>query len=110
LPVALTAWLSQDCAMAALMGKKTIKVARAKAARAEAARVMCFIVTSLSCAHGPMHLNMRQMYLQGIASARFLVPTQRGRCGSRMATDRLALGATVRQNIGMTEDEGDKTQ
>jgi len=27
-----------------------------------------------------------------------------------MATDRLALGATVRQNIGMTEDEGEKTQ
>jgi len=27
-----------------------------------------------------------------------------------MATDRLALGAAVRQNIGMIEDNGEKTQ
>jgi len=27
-----------------------------------------------------------------------------------MATDRLASGAAIGQNIGMTEDEGEKTQ
>jgi hypothetical protein len=36
------------------MGKNAINAARAKAARA-----MCFIVTSLSCAHRPGHLTMR---------------------------------------------------
>jgi hypothetical protein len=37
------------------------------------------------------------------------------RCGAigleaAMAMDGLALGAAVRQNIGMTEDNGEKTQ
>src|SRR5580704_13716684 len=71
LPSALTALLSQDCAMAVPMGKNAIEAARAKAARAKAGRAktgraktgraktgrtMCFIVTSLVCAHRPGHL------------------------------------------------------
>ena len=51
------------------------------------------------------------MYLQGIG----LSSTFSCRCGAvgaeaAMATGGLALGATVRQNIGMNEDEGEKTQ
>jgi hypothetical protein len=50
------------------------------------------------------------MYLQGIGLAH--LSRTRGAVGAEaaMATDRLALGATVRQNIGMSEDKGEKTQ
>jgi hypothetical protein len=57
-----------------------------------------------------MHLNMRQMYLKGLPRPDF--SCRRGAVGAEaaMATDRLALGAIVRHNIGMIEDEGEKTQ
>jgi len=48
------------------------------------------------------------MYLQGIASAQpsrvDAAPSMRR---PAIATDRLALGASVRQNIGTSEDEGE---
>jgi hypothetical protein len=51
------------------------------------------------------------MYLQciGLGST---FSCRRGAVGAEaaMATDGLALGAIVRQNIGMGEDEGEKTQ
>ena len=51
------------------------------------------------------------MYLQGIASAQ-PISCRCGAAGAEAAvtTDGLALGAAVRQNIGMTEDEGENTQ
>src|ERR1700686_4783258 len=55
LPSALTALLSQDCAAAVPMGKNAINAARAKAAR-----IMRFIIASLSCAHIAIHLNTGQ--------------------------------------------------
>jgi hypothetical protein len=42
--------------------------------------------------------------------ARPKAQVQRIGAEAAMAMDRLALGAIVRQNIGMTEDSGEKTQ
>jgi hypothetical protein len=57
-----------------------------------------------------MHLNMRQMYLKGLPRPDFSCRCGAAGAEAAMATDRLALGAIIRQNIGMTEDEGEKTQ
>jgi hypothetical protein len=56
-----------------------------------------------------MHLTMRQMQLQGIGSTQRAGAAQSVR-EAALATDRLALGAIVRQNIGMTEDDREKMQ
>jgi hypothetical protein len=47
------------------------------------------------------------MYLQGIALAQPSRVDAAVGAEVAMATDGLALGAIVRQNIGMSEDEGD---
>jgi hypothetical protein len=49
---------------------------------------------------------MRHMYLQGIGPP---FASRRSAVGAEavMATGRLALGAAIRQNMGMTEDEGE---
>jgi hypothetical protein len=54
---------------------------------------------------------MRHMYLQGIGLAPpFACRRSAIDAEPAMATDRLASGAAIRQNIGMTEDEGEKAQ